>query len=196
MSTDQNEAINQQQVTLGEPAPTNQGKPAEKMFTQSEVNGIVQERLKDFADYKDLKKRASDLELAQGTWDQARQGLEGNVKTATERANKATIGLELYKAAAKARFTDPSDVFGAVDMSKITIADDGKISGIEEAIQALAESKPHWIQGEPAKSTAVKLSATNPGGTGATLTREALSKMSEKEIMALDKEARDAALRS
>lgn len=199
MSTDQNEAINQQQATQGEPAPTNQG-TTERTFTQADLDRIVKDRVADerkkFADYGTLKDQLTALTTEKGTWESSRQTLEGSVSTATERANKAVMELELYKAAAKAKFTDPSDVFGAVDKSKITISEDGKtVSGIDEAIQALIELKPHWVQGEAPKPGAPKIPPTNPGGN-TSLTRDALEKMSPQEISNLDWNAVKAALKN
>jgi hypothetical protein len=200
MKLETNNEINQQE-NIGEPAPPTQGNTntTERTFTQADLDRIVKERLADerkkYADYGTVKDQLTALTTERGTWEQSRQTLESTVSTAKERANTAVMELALYKAAAKAKFIDPADVFGAVDKSKITIAEDGTINGVEEAIQALSESKPHWIQGEPVKPGAPKVSATNPGGT-TTLTADALSKMSVQDINALPWDAVKTALKN
>ena len=76
------------------------------------------------------------------------------------------INTAILAAAAKVegergRFIDPSDAVRLIDRSQIKI-DNGSVTGVSEALTALATNKPHLIEKKAAPNTG----ASNPAGGG------------------------------
>ena len=76
-------------------------------------------------------------------------------KTADEKAAKLQVDLQTERiknavlaVASKANFVDPQDAYAMLDRSELEIGDDGTVSGVENAIKALAKAKPYLV-GEP-----------------------------------------------
>jgi hypothetical protein len=117
----------------------------------------------------------------------------------SERQALQLIQLAVAAEAAKRGFIDPQDAVSAIDPNQFMQDEQGQMVGIPEALEALAKAKPHWIKTNrpflSPSSAASRFSATNPAGTGPTLTREALKKMSPQEIQALDWELVKAVLK-
>jgi hypothetical protein len=136
----------------GKPA----GDGAPKTFTQEQIDKIVKDRLErqrqQFAGFDDLKKKAED-------WDKLQEEQKSELEKASDRATKAEeerdralqtgnerlLRGEVKAAAAKAGFIDPDDAFALLDRTDVKIDDDGNVAGIDEALKALAEAKPHLV---------------------------------------------------
>ncbi|MBN1967534.1 MAG: hypothetical protein JW910_22960, partial [Anaerolineae bacterium] len=73
---------------------------------------------------------------------------------------------------AHGRLSDPADAVRMIDLSKITVADDGTVSGVAEAIKGLVEAKPYLVAAT-AKPGTPKISPSNPAGDSGTPTRPA-----------------------
>lgn len=127
-----------------------------KTFTQEQIDKIVKDRLErqrqQFAGFDDLKKKAEE-------WDKLQEEQKDELTKANDRATKAEeereralqtanerlLRGEVKAAAAKAGFIDPDDAFALLNRSEAKIDDDGNVDGIDEALKALAEAKPHLI---------------------------------------------------
>jgi hypothetical protein len=138
-----------------EPASQPEPEPA-KTFTQAELEKIVGERLAreraKYGDYDDLKAKAakfdsleqknkSDLERER----EAREAAEKKAADAMAAANARLIRAEVIAAAAAAGAVDTDAVVALLAEGAVTVADDGTVTGAEEAVKALLEAKP-WLK--------------------------------------------------
>lgn len=69
------------------------------------------------------------------------------------------LRTQVISAAAKAGLNDPEDAVRMLDTSEMTVADNGTVEGLEQALAALLKAKPYLI-----KSTSGTISPTNPAG--------------------------------
>jgi len=99
--------------------------------------------------------KLSDLERLQAELTEAKQALGETQRLAQERLVRNTV----IAAAARAGFNDPEDATRLVDTAALEMADDGTVNGVDQAIQAIAKSKPYLLR---AKQPAIAL--TNPDG--------------------------------
>jgi hypothetical protein len=144
----------------GEPAPpAAEGVPqpqGPQTFSQDDVDRIVGERLarerQKFQDYDDLRERAakldeleqaqkSELERAQETAQQA----TARAEAAEQRAATALRRSAIVAAAQQEGAVDPDAVLALIDTSQLTIGDDDRVSGAEEAVRGLLEAKPYLV---------------------------------------------------
>jgi hypothetical protein len=146
------------------------GGGSDKTFTQAQLDKIVSDRLKrqkeQFKDYDDLKSKAtkfdeldaaskSDLEKANERAAEA----EAKSEKATQTANQRLIRGEIIARAAQAAgerkaFLDPSDAYAHLrDNPDITVNDEGEVLGVDEALEKLAEKKPHLTTESGSKVT-------------------------------------------
>lgn len=167
-SQDQNQA-NQGQGQTPNPNP-----PA-KLFTQAELDAHIADRLKrereKYADYDALKTRAAKLQEIEDAQKSAEEKLQEQLTALQQQTEKAkadrrdaVLRSAIVAAAAKAGMTDPADAYSLLDKSKIEIKDDDTVTGIEEAIKALVESKPYLVKSAPGRQTPAPTSPTNPAG--------------------------------
>lgn len=78
---------------------------------------------------------------------------------AEQQRTQQLLRTQVISAAAKAGLNDPEDAVRMLDTSEMTVADDGTVDGLEEALGALLKAKPYLI-----KSTSGMISPTNPAG--------------------------------
>lgn len=144
-----------------------------KTFTQAEVETMITARLEQFrrnnkpeppADYaqlqaaaaelatlkasgqSDLEKLQTQLDKVTGERDAANTGRDEAVKDAKDLKLRSAV----VAAASKAKAVDPDDVFALLDKTKVTIGDDGQVTGADDAVKALLEAKPHLV-GSPTR---------------------------------------------
>ena len=79
--------------------------------------------------------------------------------TAETQRTQQLLRTQVISAAAKAGLNDPEDAVRMLDTSEMTVADDGTVDGLEQALGALLKAKPYLI-----KSTSGTISPTNPAG--------------------------------
>lgn len=161
-----------------EPAARADDTPAApaRHLTQADLDEIVEARLKrerkKYEDYDDLKAKAeklaqieaenqSEMERAVARAEQAEKQLaETQASMAEERIRSAIITEASKKGAA-----DPADIVKLIDRDGIAL-DDGKVTGVEDAVQALAEAKPAYFAAldDPGPADAgARLPAAPPG---------------------------------
>jgi hypothetical protein len=179
-------------------ASINESTPPEtsdKTFTQADLDRIVQDRLNrdraKFADYDDLKAKATKLdELEQANKTELEKLLaraeeaEKRAAEASERAIQSARRVALVSAATAAGAVDPDAVLKLVDADALTIGDDGQVTGAEEAVKALLESKPYLVgsnNNTPAPRGAVE---GGPRGSGSPkqLSRDDLRGMTPEQV--------------
>lgn len=154
----------------------------DKTLTQAEVDQLVAERLKrerkKYADYNDLKTKAKkfdeiereqmgEVERLKLEAEEARQ----QAVQATQQAQQQQINNAILTAITEFQ-TDKNVTFRSdatqaalrlVELSDIEIDDGGNVSGVSEAVQALATDHPFLLQ-QPQATTPT--SPTNPARTG------------------------------
>lgn len=173
--------------------------PAERTFTQTELDRIVQERVARVkreapADYEELKAKAekfdaaeadklSELEKAQ----QAREAAEKRAAEALARANKRLVEAAVIAEAAAQNALKPEHMPRLIDTGSVTVGDDGQVTGVQEALKSFLEANPEYVgKGRPATGS------VDQGARGSTpgITREDLAKMSSAEIVKAQQEGR------
>lgn len=155
-----------------EPAePKEPAEPA-KTFTQDELDRIVAERIarerKKFADYDDLKTKLTAFEQAEEERKKAEmtekerleaekaeaakraEEAEGKAQAALEAANQRLIRSEFRLMARSDEFKIRPDALDAAlklaDLSAVKVDEDGNVSGVKEALEALIKSSPYLIE--------------------------------------------------
>ena len=131
----------------------------ERLFTQDEVNRLVGARAREvrnqFGDYKQLQDRAAkadELEQAQLT---EQERLEARASEAERRAADAAgqiasamIASEVKVRASQLGIIDPDAAYLLLDRSNVRYAEEGGVSGVDEALTQLLEDKP-YLKGSP-----------------------------------------------
>jgi len=147
------------------------GQQTPKTFTQDQVDAIVAERLTrergKFADYDTLKGRAAKWQEHEDAQKSEMEKLADSIKAAQaerddaiSRANDLLIRSAFIAAGAASNLVNPADAYALADLSNVTIGDDGKVTGVEDAVKVLVEGGRLPVKG---RTTAP---STN-GGAGA-----------------------------
>jgi len=102
----------------------------------------VEELRKENAEYRTRAKSAEDT--AKATSDAAVKAANDKADAATLLAKTASISAAVTISAAHLGFADPDDAVKLMDASKVTY-EDGKVSGVDEALKALSTAKPHLL---------------------------------------------------
>lgn len=162
----------QETVTESEPVQTEQQETQEqpKTFTQDEVNDLIAKRLErekkkfdKFADYDDIKTKAAEYEkqleekrLAELSenerlaeiakkHEEEKQSLAAELEKMRESIKAEKIRNEFIQVASSNHIGYLDDAFNLADLSAVTIDEDGKVVGMEDAIKSLVEHKPFLV---------------------------------------------------
>src|SRR3990172_9547711 len=147
----------------GTPAPDPTAPPAaapaapDRTFTQAEIDSIVKDRLKrereKYQDYDTLKSAADELaRIKESQLSETEKltkklaELEAAKTQAESRTRDTLIRSAVVAEAAKLNFWNPEQAHKLIDMSTLTIADNGEVEGAAEAVKALAESQKYLIK--------------------------------------------------
>ena len=124
---------------------------APRTFTQEQVDALIRDRLArqktQYADYDDLKERATkwaEHEEAQKSelqkLTEAKEKAERERQTALDAANERMIRAQFISEAAALDVANPDDAYLLANRSGVAVADDGAITGVQEAVKALVDS--------------------------------------------------------
>lgn len=127
----------------------------EQTFTQSELEAIVEKRLarerKSKGDYDELKTKAEQFDQLQAEQKTELEKLLERAEVAererdaiAQRANEQAVRSAIIAEASRQGAIDPDDVAALLDRSALTVEDD-KVEGVDEAVRALLDSKPHLL---------------------------------------------------
>jgi hypothetical protein len=138
-----------------------------KTFTQEDLDKIVADRIarerKKYADYEDIKDKASEyekmleekkladlsekerLEEIAKKHEEEKQVLSKQLQELSEKAKAEKIRNEFNKIATSNGVGFLDDAFNLADLSMVTIDEDGKVSGMDDAIKTLVDNKPFLI---------------------------------------------------
>lgn len=156
------EAPAEQKVETSETPPQ-----AEKTYTQAQIDEMITKRVererKKFADYEELKTKASeydakleaqrqaDMTETQKAQEQAKkfeeqyQELAAQLEAERTKARQDKIRFEFTKVASSANIIDVDAAIALSDLSAVTIDEDGKVVGVDDVINALVENKPYLV---------------------------------------------------
>jgi hypothetical protein len=174
-------------------APPASTPPEAHMVPQDQVDRIVQERLsrerQKFADYDDLKAKATQFDeldaASKSDLDKAiarAEAAEASVAEVTTQAIETKKESAIIAAAAAAGAIDPGDFMNL--KNAVTVGDDGQVTGAEEAVKGLIESKPYLVGQTLAPQGAADGGPRSSGTGPKQLTRDDLSSMKPEEIEA------------
>ena len=107
----------------------------------------------------------SEVEKANKRADEAAAKLEALQASMRDRAIRHAVEIE----AARQNFIDPADALALADLASVQYSDDdGKVTGVDTAIKALAKAKPHLVK--PAQNQPANLNGRDGGkAQGATI---------------------------
>lgn len=190
-------------------APANPPAAQDRSFSQTEVDRIVSERLtrerQKFEDYDVLKDKASKFDEYEAQSKSDLQKAQELAQAAEQGRTKALAELEalriqqaVFQRAIKSEAVDPDVVLALVNRSELQIADDGTVTGVDEAVAKVLEDKPFLRKSEsPTPGTGGIVTPTGgadggPRGSSADgqLTREDLASMTSEEIANAKSEGR------
>ena len=132
--------------------------PADKTFTQDEVNRMMGQARRDarsqFSDYSELKSRAAKAdELEQANLTEAKR-LEVRVSDAEKRAtdaqeqvSSAMIASEVKVRATQMGIVDPDAAFLLLNKKNVAYNVTDGVSGVDDALAQLLEDKPYLRAG-------------------------------------------------
>lgn len=190
MSEELNEVVtNQNESQVDTPtAEAPEAVTEEKTFTQAEVDKILAERLgrankklDKFADYDEIKTKASEYEkqleekrLAELTekerleeiakkHEEEKLSLSQELETMRESVKASKIRNEFNKVATGNYIAHLDDAFTLADLSAVTIDEEGKVVGMEDAIKSLVDNKPFLLA--PAIKTQKPIGEPTNGGS-------------------------------
>jgi hypothetical protein len=133
---------------------------SDKTFTQAELDRIVQERVAraegKFKDYDELKAAKAQL-------DKIQEGQQSELEKANKRAEAAETKAQEQAALSQTRLRQaaimaagssqnalkPEHLYRLMetsDLEKVTVGDDGQVTGAEDAVKAFLEANPEYVR--------------------------------------------------
>lgn len=192
------------QTTVDEPA-NNTETSSEKTFTQADIDKIIADRLerekKKQAETAEKLKKLEEYEKAEEERRKAEMSeaerlkadkeeaakkaeeAEEKAKQAQEKANQRIINTEIKSIARSLNANDLNDVLALLDKSTLEVDEDGNVSGVDLAVQALKEAKP-WMfkQAIGADAAGGSNPAKNPSINEITAKEKELEEAREKAL--------------
>ena len=160
MVTDNADPTSETEVT--QPAAQPELDTPAKTFSQEEVNRLQAQVRREvrgqYGDYAQLKERAAkadELEKAQLS-DQDKlearaHEAERKAEAAIQQVASAVIASEVKVRASQMGIIDPDAAYLLLDRTNLSYAEDGKVSGVDDALTQLMEDKP-YLKGLPSRA--------------------------------------------
>jgi len=125
----------------------------------TKANRESAQRRKKLEEFENQEKERAEAELSEMEKLQRQiEQLSSEKELTQKKANEILIKSAVIAQAAALNFNDPEDAFALVDKSQFEL-DGSKVSGVKEALEELAKSKPYMLQ-----TTRKPIgNATNPG---------------------------------
>lgn len=118
---------------------------SEGLYNNSRFNSL-REKAKEAETLKAEKKAADEAKLAE---EKKFKELAEQYKTekdgAVNEVKKVKIDSQIIAYAAKKGFKDPNDAISFIDRNLITLAEDGTVTGVDKAVEALATAKSYLL---------------------------------------------------
>lgn len=113
----------------------------------------------------ELEKAQVEIEEAKTAEAEAQKLAEQREALANERLMRAAVIAEASKPDHKFSQDAISDVWSFVDRSKLEVDDEGNVSGVEDAVKAVAKDKPYMLETQPATPGTPPRDKRAPAGT-------------------------------
>ena len=111
------------------------------------VNNESAARRKKLQAFEDAKKEREDAEMTELEKSQASLV---EMTTANEQLQQtirdAKVDAAINAKAVELKFRNPADARALIDMNAVTLSDDGKVSGVDKALQALVKERPYLTE--------------------------------------------------
>lgn len=160
MSDTQQQQTDETSPETQQNSPESQNTPGQatgKVFTQAELDQIVQERLarerNKYANYEELKKAADELKKIREANQSETERLTNRLaELERERADwererqEHTVRYEVMLAAGRLGIVDPEAAYKLLDLSQIEYAGNGMPKNIEQALKDLLKAKPYLVR--------------------------------------------------
>lgn len=109
---------------------------------------------KRLAELEEAEKKRKEAELSETDKVKAEKArLEDELKKAGEALKSISLRHAVEIAAARANFQDPEDAYRLADLSEVEVSEDGKVTGVDKALEALAKKRPYLIKTTKAPET-------------------------------------------
>ncbi len=144
--------------TEGTTTPTAGGEPqGTKTFTQDELNAIISERLTKergkYVDYDALKTKAAEFDKVQQAQLSETEKLRAQLAAETAKRTEADtrrvqslMQVAVMTKAAALGFQNPEDAWLLIDTAALKVEDDGKVSGVDEALAGLVKARAYLVK--------------------------------------------------
>jgi Phage minor structural protein GP20 len=158
------------------PAPAGTA-PTPQPATVPPVTATQEVKIYD-ADYvKDLRAENASYRTKAKDWETKATDFEKQISTFQQQSQTASLRAAVAVESIKLKIVDADAALALMDKAGISFGDDGSITGVEDALKKLIESKKYLV-GEGFQSTP----EGNPQRNGSTFTKESIAKMSADEI--------------
>jgi hypothetical protein len=173
---------------------------AGRTFSQADVDRIVQERLARAkttppADYEDLKQKAAkldEIEKANQTELERAQARAAELEQREQRAKQTLIEAAVLAEGTRQQAIKPEHLHRLIDLNEVTVGDDGRVTGVSEAVKAFLDTNPEYV------GTARAAGSADQGARGSSgvkqLTEADLKTMTPDQIVKAHEEGRMSAL--
>lgn len=163
-------------------APADNSSDTEEPYDRDRAMATIQNLRKFEREAKAAQKRLAELEAAEQARAQADLSETEQAKQRAEAAEKKLLEVEqrhqqtlirsaVEMAATRLKFHDASDAYRLADLTAVVVDDQGAVTGVNEALKALASTKPHLLMADT--PTAPNINSGRPG-TPPPLTPEAI----------------------
>jgi hypothetical protein len=133
------------------------------LSSEREKSKGVAAQLKKLADLEAAEQKRREAELNEAQKAQAQLAElekklnEANLNLVTERLRNA-----VQSEAAKMGFLNPEDAYQLADLAEVETTDDGKVTGVEDALKKLVKDRPYLLK-TPGQTTAPQTDASRRG---------------------------------
>lgn len=132
-----------------------------RLWTHPRFKGLT-DAAKKAKEYEEKEaQREIEEKKKKGEWEQVAKNAEEKLTAAEQRYQTAITDNRIQSEAAKLGVVDLEAVTKLIDRSQIKVADDGSVTGVEESVKSLLESKP-YLKGTGETVTTVG-QGTSPG---------------------------------
>lgn len=116
-------------------------------------------------EYEEAEQRRKEAEMSELEKLQAKYNREREAREAAERAAKqTTIRHAVELQASGMGFHNPADALAFMNGDTLSINDEGKVEGVEDALKELSEARPYLVKSEEPKAPPRDLDGKRTGG--------------------------------
>lgn len=114
------------------------------------ANAEAAERRKKLDAFEEAERKRKEAEMSELEKVQAELQRERDARAAAEReATQTRVRAAVQVAAGQMHFHDPADVMAFLDADALTVDEDGKVLGVDDALKALVKARPYLVKTAP-----------------------------------------------